>query len=56
MTTMLTKVMLALGLLAAALAAIEASSPRDGGRAAHSYYDSPKATGGSAGGNLVPLW
>lgn len=53
---MLTKVMLALGVLLAALAAIEAYGPRDGGHAALRYHDSPPAIGGSASGNLVPLW
>jgi len=56
-TTMPTKMMLALALLVAALATIPAvGGSRDGGQAALTYGNSPIAIGGSAGGNLVPLW
>jgi hypothetical protein len=56
-TTMLTKIMLALALLVAALATIPAVGAwRDSGQAGLNYSDRAGPVGGSAGGNLVPIW
>jgi hypothetical protein len=52
-----TKIMLALALLVAALATIPAvGGSHHGGQAALSHRTAAIAIGGSAGGNLVPLW
>jgi hypothetical protein len=52
---MLTKVVLALGVLAAALA-IAGGGPSEDKQAALSYQETSRTNGGSAGGNFVPLW